>query len=300
MVVGAMVGGVFSARNPLLAERAIWQATVMSATANPEAVFMFSRATELQQREATYWGALGGYAHSIALAAEGEARVTVLDLSLIALREARANEPLFYFWHYQLGDALLYAASSTGQVAVGDAVESYERALELSPRNAVLANRLAVAYMVGEEWGQAALTLQEAAAFDPLWSETLHLKAAFSALNGDGTVASQALVSMVRLKPSELYIFARTVASRLLAYGLVEPMAASMLPALKTDGDEWAALSVRGVLMSLIGDADAAATLLTAAASSAPEDAVESVRSTASYLSSFVPGLHDALLRSPR
>jgi O-antigen ligase len=296
LVVLAAVGGVLSARNPLLAEVAMRDAIVMSASGDPNTVFMYSRATELQPHESTYWGALGGYAHGIALRAQGEAKATILELSLIALRQARDNEPLLTFWHYQLGDALLYAASSTGQSTVDDAVESYQRALGLSPRNAVLANRIAVAHMVGGEWDGAALALQEATQFDPAWTQTLHLKAAFVALEGDALLATQPLLSLIRERPVELHTFARVAATHLLAYGLVEPMATVMLPSLEAQGGDWATVAVRGVLVALTGESAEAALLLTSAIESSPEDALEAVQDTTNYLAGFVPGLRNALV----
>ena len=267
----------------------------MSASGNPNTVFMYSRATELQPSEPTYWGALGGYAHSIGLRAGGEAKATILELSLIALQQARDNEPLLAFWHYQLGDALLYAASSTGQAAVADAVQSYERALELSPGNAVIAGRLAVAHMVARDWSPAAHTLSWAAQYDPEWSRTNHLKATFTALTGNGEIAAQSLLSLVRESPAELVTFAHVAASQLLAYGLVEPMAASMLPYLEAQAEDYAALSLRGVLTALAGDAADAAALLTAAMETAQPDEAESVQRVTRYLASIVPGLQEAL-----
>jgi tetratricopeptide (TPR) repeat protein len=295
LVVVAVAGGAMSARNPLLAEAAMRDAIVMSASGNPNTVFMYSQATNLQPREPTYWGALGAYAHSIALRAQGEAKATILELSLIALRQARDNEPLLAFWHYQLGDALLYAASSTGQSTAAEAVESYERALELSPRNAVIAGRLAVAHMVAGDLSPAAHTLSWAAQYDPEWSRTDHLKVAFTALTGNGDMAAQALLSLVRESPAQLGTFAHVAASQLLAYGLVEPMSAAMQPALEAQSQDYASLSVRGILTALAGDPADAADLLTSAIESAPAEATVAVQNATRYLVSFVPGLADAL-----
>jgi tetratricopeptide (TPR) repeat protein len=294
LVLVAVAGGVMSARNPLMAEVAMRDAIVMSASDDPNTVFMYSRATELQPHESTYWGALGGYAHSIALRAQGEAKATILELSLIALRQARDNEPLLAFWHYQLGDALLYAASSTGQVTVDDAVESYQRALELSPRNAVLANRIAVAYLADGDWGGAALALHDASQFDPAWTQTLHLQTALAALEGDALLATQPLLNLIRERPVELHTFARVAATRLLAYGLLEPMANVMLPALEQEHD-WAGLGLRGALTAMTGDPDEAAALLTTARETAQPNEVEAVQNLTKYLASIVPGLLDAL-----
>ncbi len=298
LVVGAVTGGALAVRNPIMAEMAMRNATIMSAAGHPDSVFMYSRATELQPREPSYWGALGGYAHSVALSAPEGSKATIHELSQIALREARDNEPLFAFWHYQLGDALLHAHASIDMVPVEAALESYERALELSPRNAVLKGRIAVAHMVAEDRDAAALALQRASEHDPQWSRTLHLKAALTALDGNGDPAAQSLTGLVRESPRELRTFAQIAGAQLRTYGLMDAVAAEMLPHLDAESEDYAILATRGALLALTDNPHEAAPLLSAAMGAAPNDAAQAILDTADYLTGFIPDLRQALSAS--
>ncbi len=298
LVVGAVVGGILAVRNPILGEKALRDAVMMSGADNPNAVFMYSRATELQPMEPSYWGALGGYAHSVALTAPDETKATVLELSHIALRQARDHEPLFAFWHYQLGDSLLYAHSSINMVPLDNALESYHRALELYPNNAVLSGRVALTHMVGGDYDAAAAALQRSSEYDPNWSRTPHLKAALTALDGRGDVATQSLIAHIHVSPRELRTFTQLAAEQLHTYALLDRVADEMLPYLDEGGEDYAALALRGAVLALTHKPDEAAPLLSAAITMAPEDAATQIMNTADYLAGLVPGLRQALATS--
>ncbi len=299
VLVGAtVVGGLVAVRNPLQAEYALLQGVRLSGVGHPNAVFSYAQATELQPGESTYWGALGGYAHRVALDSPEESKGTILELSIIALERARDNQPLLTFWHYQLGDAQLYAHSTIDMMPVGAAMDSYGRALELSPRNAVVAGRMAVAYMVSEDWDAAAMALNQASEYDPAWTRTEHLRIALTALTGDGDAAADALLERLYQNPGELRTFAEVAAAQLRTFGLLDEVVAGMEPRIEVQGGQAVPLALRGVLVAITGgDVAQAADLLVRAVDAAEEeDHVRALGTVMQYLIELVPGLEDALV----
>ena len=296
LVLCAAIVGVLLTLGPLLADAAQRKGTDMSVAEDSSAVYQYARATELQPRQSTYWGLLADYTYKAALLSPGvEAKASILELSLMAMERARDNEPLFFFWHHRLGSLQLYAASVSDLATVQDALASYERAAELSPRNALIADRIAVAHMVLGDWEAAALALRDAAEYDPSWNQTNHLKVACAALSGEGAVATQALLYLIDASPHELVTFAQVITSRLQPQGMAVPVAVAMLPYLEAGGDGYAPLAARGVLFALSGDPAQAASLLTAAMQAAQPDEAAAVETVTQYLASFVPGLGEAL-----
>ncbi len=290
LLCGALLASVLPAARSIMAEQALLEADRMSAGGYPGAVFRYSRATELQPREPAYWGALGSHAHSITLIAPDEAKIDILELSIIAFTRARDNNPLLAFWHYQLGDALLYAATSTDIASIEDAMDSYERALELSPRNAVLANRMAVAHMAASDFEKASDALDRAAEYDPMWSRTDHLRIALTALQGNGNDAADMLIETIYESPGQLLTFTKVCAARLVSYGVFDEVANALQPALEDRDDDFAVLSARAVLFTLEERNDAALTLFEqAAAAAGAEQELEAVEDTLSYLAGFTP-----------
>jgi len=265
LLCAALLAGVLPAIRSIKAEHALTVATTMSGHGNPGAVFMFSRATELQPRESVYWGALGAHAHSIALIAPDDLKADILELSIIALTQARDNNPLLAFWHY-------------------------ERALELSPQNAVLANRMAVAHMAGGDLAAASKALDKAQQYDPMWSRTDHLRIALTALEGNGAKAADVLIETISESPGELLTFARVSASQIRTYGLFDEVADTLQPALEEMDESFAVLSARAVVLTLEERHDEAVTLFEQAATAAgTEQELDAVEDTLSYLAGFTP-----------
>lgn len=298
LVLGAVAGGILAVRNPIMAEKTMRDATVLANAGHPDAVFVYSRATDLQPQQPTYWAELGGYAHNVTLSAPEETKHTVLELSQIAFRQARDTEPLFVFWHLNLGDALLYAHASIDMVPVDDAMESYERAMELYPGSAVLAGRVAIARMIAGDYSAADLALQRASEYDPNWNRLPHLQASLAALDGHGDTAADSLISLIQDSPRELRTFTQVATQQLHTYRLMEPVAAEMLPHLEAESEDYAELGLRGVLLALTGDLEGAATALSAAMVAAPEEAAPATMDAADHLARIVPGLREALIAS--
>jgi len=265
-----IAGGVGLTINPLLADIQLQKGLNLQAEQDPNAVWAFSKATEIQPQQAAYWGNLGGYVYLIALnSSAGESQTELLEYSTESYEKARQLEPYLAYRYYILADEYVYWA----QQGAGDkwqmAFDLYQQALRLIPENAVIINKWALALIIKGNYEQAQAKLDYAAAIDPGWVETSFLHGLLLVEEGGGGAAPE-ILALVEDNPVNLWGF-RRLCSNLIIYDMVQPLDDALENYMQGAPEEWIAHAMLGVTDFYVDGAAASLQEFDAAMSLVPD-----------------------------
>jgi len=238
--------GVLLTYKPFLADIQLQKGLNLQAEMSSNAVYAYSRATEIQPQQAAYWGYLAGYRYIIAINTESEtARTNILNGSIEDYERARQLEPYIAYHYYVLADVYVYLAQDGDEDKWQPAFSLYQQALQLFPENAVIMNKWALALILKGDYDEARLKLEQAASVDLDWVETSFLSALLLAVEGQADATAE-LTAPLAEEPVNLWDF-RRFCSNLIIYDMVRPLDNVLEGYLPAAGEEWIIHAMLGV-----------------------------------------------------
>ncbi len=219
-----VASGIMLTIGPFRADMELQRGLKLQAERSPEAVFAFSRATEIQPGRAAYWGSLAGYAYEIALYTGKESiKTDLLTYSTYAYEKAIEMEPYISYWYLFLADEYTYWAQIGANDKWSDALSLYDKGLQLFPDNAVILNKWSLALIIKGDFSEARTKLEYAASVDPDWVETSFLSGLLLAEEGKDNEATQEIITTIQERPSNLSYF-DYLCYNLIVYDMVYPL----------------------------------------------------------------------------
>ena len=248
LCVAILLGiGITITIRPFMADIHLQKALGLQAEMRADAVWSFSKVTDIYPRQAAYWGNLAGYTYLVAINAEnGDAQTTILTYSTESYEKARQLEPYLAYRYYTLADAYVYWANQGAKDKWALAFSLYDQSLQLFPDNAVILNKYALAYTLKGDYDAARVKISEAALLDSDWAETYFLQALLSTQQGMNEEAALELIAPLDDDSINLEYF-RRFCSNLAIFDMVQPLEDALEGYLQMAGEEWIPHAMLGV-----------------------------------------------------
>ena len=246
-VILLVASGVGLTFKPFLADIQLQKGLRLQAKQSPQAVWAFSKATEIQPEQAAYWGNLGGYAFIISLNSDNETvKTDLLIYSTENYEKARELEPYIAYRYYILADAYVYWAQQGADDKWPTALSLYDQALQLLPENAVILNKMSLALIIRGDYDEARQKLEYAASIDPDWAETSFLSGLLLSIEGRNDEAAPEIMTPIENRAANLRYF-RDLCSNLIIYDMLYPLENALEARMQEKADEWIPRAMLGI-----------------------------------------------------
>ncbi|MFC1846993.1 hypothetical protein ACFLYS_02920 [Chloroflexota bacterium] len=239
-------GAAMTAR-PFIADINLQNGLRLQSENRPDAVWSFSKATDIYPRQAAYWGNLAGYTYIVALNSEnGDAKTSILTYSTQSYEKARQLEPYLAYRYYTLADEYVYWAKQGEEDKWDLAFSLYGQSLQLFPDNAVILNKYALAYILKGDYDTALDKLLEAASVDPDWVETYFLNSLLLIKLEMDEEAATGLIAPLVEESKNLGYFHR-FCSNMVIFDMIQPLEDTLEGYLQQANGEWIPHAMLGI-----------------------------------------------------